>query len=260
MGLLKNITEGVYETPSVIDKKLSNGLLDSVSHLNLTSSLTHIELIKKYSINYFCKLEANDRYFITNSINFDPKSILLSYSTVDFWNGISPIENKLYSFSITDNSILSLFQLFSFELKDQIKHILVLRQNNCVFLCCFNNLFSGNTSALQKDLSRVSFETTISNSISNDNYKLLKININSVLNSTLENNIRNKFYLKKLFSNALYNEILNRFLLYFSLVNIQETNIFEVGVPQNISTDLIIKHLNFNFSDFIESDNIVFEL
>ena len=39
----------------------------------------------------------DSHYFITNSFNFDVQSIIESYSSLDFWNGLIKEDNKIYN-------------------------------------------------------------------------------------------------------------------------------------------------------------------
>ena len=89
MGLLQKLTDGEFKTPSEVHKNLH--LKNSDANFIFFS-----DFLISNNIQRFASLEIVDsHYFITNSFNFDVQSIIESYSSLDFWNGLIKEDNKI---------------------------------------------------------------------------------------------------------------------------------------------------------------------
>ena len=100
------------------------GLLSMASHLdeNQKQGLAFSDFVLKYNYKTCSLLEKkSNNYIITNSIGFDGESLIASYSTVDFWNGICQNSNSIINLSQSNNSHAPLLQLFSLNMKDYVK-------------------------------------------------------------------------------------------------------------------------------------------
>lgn len=257
MGLLQQIESGVYNnTPETYSSK--SGLLNKVSHLDLTEHITFFDFLKKHSISYFAELEIlRNSYFVSNSFGFDSKSIFSSYSSRDFWDGIIPECNHTYNFSSDDSSINQLLQLFSFELKEYISNIYVYKtsQSHILLFCSVVSILE--SSSLINDFNSISFS---SSPISKSNKITISIDYSSALKDFVTNNIRNKFYLKKNIYNAIINEMKNRLYLYFHNFNPEiqfNDNLITLLLDDSIFSykEILIKHLSSSFLDLFETEN-----
>ncbi len=118
------------------------GLLSRASTLDENENkqgLAFSDFILKYSLKSSAMLEHNGMdYIITQSIDFDAYSIISSNSTCDFWNGICKENNKIYKFTGTE--ISPLLQLFSLNMKEEIKEISIYRNSASNILLSFNEI------------------------------------------------------------------------------------------------------------------------
>ena len=113
MGLLQKLSDSALNTPVkqepvenkpvVIKKSNSVGLLKKSLLANTTSDsrrLDFFEFTGKYNLEICALLKnENGNYRITNCLGLDGESICLSVSTEDFWEGIIPDAEKLYTFN-----------------------------------------------------------------------------------------------------------------------------------------------------------------
>ena len=124
MGLLNRVSESDIakeEKPVALDKPLvkksnSVGLLKkSLGMAGNENRLDFFEFIHKYKLSLCAVFNSqNNEYCVEHSTGLDAKSICLSVSTADFWNGIQDKQD--------DNS-LPFYQFFSDKLKDNIKNV-----------------------------------------------------------------------------------------------------------------------------------------
>lgn len=251
MGLLQKLNSGVYDTPELSFKENQN----IKSQENILPIYINDFLISN-EISSFAVLEViNNHYFITNSFGYDVKSIYSSYSTVDFWNGLIKETNKIYNFNYENNSITHLFQFFSGDLIESIKQILVYKtETNKIYIFCLkktsNKLFQIQNQIKNLDLS---FNLSVSKiETTNSNFTL---EIQNTILEIVSENIRNKFYLKNSFFNAIKAELVNRLNFYFSnnsKISLNNDNKIEITANiNNKDFDLLEFHINENLKDIL---------
>lgn len=251
MGLLQKLNSGVYDTPELSFKENQN----IKSQENILPIYINDFLISN-EISSFAVLEIiNNHYFITNSFGYDVKSIYSSYSTVDFWNGLIKEINKIYNFNYENNSITHLFQFFSGDLIESIKQILVYKtETNKIYIFCLKKI-SNKLLQIQNQIKNLdlSFNLSVSKiETTNSNFTL---EIQNTILEIVSENIRNKFYLKNSFFNAIKAELVNRLNFYFSNNSkISLNNDNKIEITANINSkdfDLLEFHINENLKDIL---------
>lgn len=251
MGLLQKLNSGVYDTPELSFKENQN----IKSQENILPIYINDFLISN-DISSFAVLEIiNNHYFITNSFGYDVKSIYSSYSTVDFWNGLIKETNKIYNFNYENNSITHLFQFFSGDLIESIKQILVYKtETNKIYIFCLKKT-SNKLLQIQNQIKNLdlSFNLSVSKiETTNSNFTL---EIQNTILEIVSENIRNKFYLKNSFFNAIKAELVNRLNFYFSNNSkISLNNDNKIEITTNINSkdfDLLEFHINENLKDIL---------
>lgn len=251
MGLLQKLNSGVYDTPELSFKENQN----IKSQENILPIYINDFLISN-EISSFAVLEViNNHYFITNSFGYDVKSIYSSYSTVDFWNGLIKETNKIYNFNYENNSITHLFQFFSGDLIESIKQILVYKTDtNKIYIFCLKKT-SNKLLQIQNQIKNLdlSFNLSVSKiETANSNFTL---EIQNTILEIVSENIRNKFYLKNSFFNAIKAELVNRLNFYFSNNSkISLNNDNKIEITANINSkdfDLLEFHINENLKDIL---------
>lgn len=251
MGLLQKLNSGVYDTPELSFKENQN----IKSQENILPIYINDFLISN-EISSFAVLEIiNNHYFITNSFGYDVKSIYSSYSTVDFWNGLIKETNKIYNFNYENNSITHLFQFFSGDLIESIKQILVYKtETNKIYIFCLKKT-SNKLLQIQNQIKNLdlSFNLSVSKiETANSNFTL---EIQNTILEIVSENIRNKFYLKNSFFNAIKAELVNRLSFYFSNNSkISLNNDNKIEITANINSkdfDLLEFHINENLKDIL---------
>ena len=251
MGLLQKLNSGVYDTPELSFKENQNiKSQDNILPIYINDFLISNE------ISSFAVLEIiNNHYFITNSFGYDVKSIYSSYSTVDFWNGLIKETNKIYNFNYENNSITHLFQFFSGDLIESIKQILVYKtETNKIYIFCLKKT-SNKLLQIQNQIKNLdlSFNLSVSKiETANSNFTL---EIQNTILEIVSENIRNKFYLKNSFFNAIKAELVNRLSFYFSNNSkISLNNDNKIEITANINSkdfDLLEFHINENLKDIL---------
>ena len=254
MGLLQKLNSGVYDTPELSFKENQN----IKSQENILPIYINDFLISN-EISSFAVLEIiNNHYFITNSFGYDVKSIYSSYSTVDFWNGLIKETNKIYNFNYENNSITHLFQFFSGNLIESIKQILVYKtETNKIYIFCLKKT-SNKLLQIQNQIKNLdlSFNLSVSKiETANSNFTL---EIQNTILEIVSENIRNKFYLKNSFFNAIKAELVNRLSFYFSNNSkISLNNDNKIEITANINSkdfDLLEFHINENLKDILSAN------
>lgn len=262
MGLLNKINAGTYSVPAKITKKEEISLDKNVDRASVFLSdfliLNKIPIFAEFSLQ-------DNHFFVTNSFGYDATSIICSYSTQDFWNGIIKEQNKLYQFDLKTSSIIPLLQFFSNEQRDFISNILIYKlNNNKIFLLASNIPFINTTQFLQQidkiNFSNLSFQTKkVFNQSDKSHY--FSIDTKYYIESIVEKNIQNHFYLKPQFIQSLQNELFNRLVLHFNdeKTKIFKSNedefVFKIATHNEISDyKLLIKHINFNLKNLCKSN------
>lgn len=227
-----------------------SGLLQRASLLSANKGLAFNSFIQK---NKFTLLgiftQYNTFYYISESIGFNGKSILKSFSTLDFWDGTIPEENKIYRFSLDDNNIYPFLQFFSEEVQETLSSLNIIKKDDKVYILG-NEDFSENT---VKELTKL---TESQSNLSNKIFDANSIEIdfeNAVLNFLEENKVED--FLNSQAKTALKNEIYNRLSLYFSKIgNIEKTSDFsaKISYDSSIDSSLLKDHLLSNLEEVLE--------
>ncbi len=238
------------------------GLLSMASHLDdiPKQGLAFSDFILKYNFKNCALLEKNDNNFvISNSIGFDGESIVSASSTSDFWDGICPVKNKVYSLSQKDNSNAPLLQLFSENLKELAKEVNVCRSSDNKILLLCNSLLSDQAA---KDLSLIDSSKHNCNTDSLNKFfkessvlEMFQINLCEAAESfTLSKKLIGKT--KELIENAIANEFYNRFITIYN--NKDASAYYDDGIINTVfildkaySTELIVNHLILNFREVL---------
>lgn len=227
-----------------------SGLLQRASLLSTNKGLAFNSFIQN---NKFTLLgifsQYNTFYYISESIGFNGKSILKSFSTLDFWDGTIPEENKIYRFSLDDNNIYPFLQFFSEEVQETLSSLNIIKKDDKVYILG-NEDFSENT---VKELTKLTeSQSNLSNQIFDTNSFEIDFE-NAVLNFLEENKVED--FLNSQAKTALKNEIYNRLSLYFSKIgNIEKTSDFSVKISYDSSIDssLLKDHLLSNLEEVLE--------
>lgn len=252
MGLLQKLTDGDFKTPSEVHKNLH--LKNSDANFIFFS-----DFLISNSIQRFASLEIVDsHYFITNSFNFDVQSIIESYSSLDFWNGLIKEDNKIYYYSIQKNNINPLLQFFSKSIKDSISSILIYRfSNKKLFLICFENEIDDYTK-IQNEILKIEFSNNkkqLSKKINSNNLSYFSIDFLEFAQLIIKNESNSKLYSSVALTSAICNELSNRIFIYFSneftkLYKVSKSEIKIIMNNQIKDLSLLNFHLNQNLKDF----------
>lgn len=242
------------------------GLLQKANLLQ-SEGLAFFDFITKHKIKYCAFFKRFSlHYAITNSFGLDSESIINSLSTVDFWNGTIPCSNKVYKSSNQDGSINTFLQLFSAELKDQIKLISILKfEDNSIFLIINSDI----TQDMISDLKNLNLENykrseknTLSKFLPEVEIKKYTVTFDSFIENYLKVTGADEKY-NSVFFNAINKEIQLRLYNSFkdySCIKCLESNKYEIQIqethslPLNLLKTHIISILNDIIS--IEEDNI----
>ena len=158
-----------------------SGLLQRASLLSANKGLAFNSFIQN---NKFTLLgiftQYNTFYYISESIGFNGKSILKSFSTLDFWDGTIPEENKIYRFSLDDNNIYPFLQFFSEEVQEILSSLNIIKKDDKVYILG-NEDFSENT---VKELTKL---TESQSNLSNQIFDTNSIKIDTITNSESSN-------------------------------------------------------------------------
>lgn len=236
---------------------MGSGLLKKANLLNQQKGLAFSTFIQKYSKKVFSILtKQNNFYFTTYSNGFDGDSILASYSTLDFWNGLISEKNKVVNFTEEDNSLGKLLQFFSFEMKDQIKNVSVYFTDSKIILLC-NGIISDQ---FIQDFVFLEWTENFDFTSINQSY-IEKFTVNKYLidysTAIKEYSLsKNKPDLSVLLEQALVKEIHNRLCRYFNSPNctvLTKESKDKVIIFSNnkLEDDLLLKHLILNLKEVI---------
>lgn len=240
------------------------GLLSIASHLDDVPKpgLAFSDVILKHNFKNAALLEKTDNdYLISNSIGFDGDSIISACSTSDFWDGICHETGKLYKFSHNDNSVSPLLQLFSLNLKDNVKEISVCRNSqNKILLVCNSKITEEALKDFElADSSRHKCNTDTLNKFFKESsvLEMFQVNLCEAAESFILSAKVNSDFSDSL-QKAIYNEFYNRFI---SCYNNKDASAYpEDGVINTVfimdkaySTELIFNHLVLNFREVLGS-------
>lgn len=238
------------------------GLLSIASHLDdkPKQGLAFSDFILKYNLKTCAVLEKSDNdYIVSNSIGFDGDSILASISSFDFWQGICPDKDKIYSFSFKENSLTPLLQLFSLKMKEQLSEIFIIKNSESrILLVCNTALSEILNDFPSSDSIKHKCSTDVLNKFVKEASVLLKfqINLNEAVESFVLSHFKGNSSIREKLESSLYNEFYNRFIC---ILNQKDASYYpENGIINTVfitdktySTELIINHLIVNFREII---------
>lgn len=264
MGLLQRLNEEGIEKnqlPSSIkisNQKKSNciGLLKKSMLLDSKNQLDFFEFTQKFKIKY-CAIfkHFTDGYRIINSIGFDGISIINSFSTKDFWDGLLPEKNKIYFFDNKNNSILPFYQFFSFSLKNNFNSIYCVKDSkeNILLICSLDEQISYDFEII-KYFNNLTYEyIQHKDELCNIDFsqKFQKVSINleeSIISFLKKNSTSNSEITKK----AIVNEIFNSIRLFSEssfLVSLDKNNNIKLLISSSIPIELFTSHLIINLKE-----------
>ena len=263
MGLLQKLSDNGLDTPKmeapVQDKPVANKKSNSVGLLkkSLMASenrrLDFFEFTGKYNLEIAAILKnQNGTYRITDCIGLDGKSICLSTSTADFWNGTIEYQDKLYTF-ITPTEAQAFCQFFTPQTFSTITRINIIKtKNNSIFIICNTQLYE--TLDFISDIEAVentetSFEMNIENNA--DSSCAYKIDFSEALESFILSNAKNDACFSKVILKELYYTLCKNFpepskLLYSTKA------CFTLYTNEEIPVELLYNHINLESAYIIE--------
>ncbi len=235
------------------------GLLSKAGNLDSKKELAFSEFINKYKLKFCAVFEKEDNFFlIKNSIGFDGPSIISSYSTQDYWDGICDEVNVLNIFSNENRTLTPLLQLFSFAQKDDIESISIYKTSPTrIFMFC-NQAFPKNCIEdlpfITDTESKINLHSI--NHLITREAKVLKMEVDfqEAVESFIQAQVKDKHKALK-FHDSVFNEISNRFLCYFSKnvsLNISEHTIRTIFVvTRDLTQEHLVNHIILNLSGVI---------
>ena len=262
MGLLQKLSEtGLDSTnenkpaldkPVVQKKSNSVGLFRKSLMASENRRLDFFEFTGKYNLKICAVLKNQDgSYRINSCIGFDGKSVCLSASSADFWDGTISQINKLYSFDAASSDALPFFQFFSNELKEKINSIQIIKtQNNSIFFLCNNSL--NEDSNLIADLEAVentpiAFGSKNAAANNSDFAQIFEINFSEALESFVLSNSKHDVQFSKVILNELYYNMCQNFQQPDKL-DYSEDGKFILYVKNELPVELLYNHLKIECS------------
>ena len=276
MGLLQKVSAGgitstkeeasTNQIQQVQKKSNSVGLLKKSLSVSQNDKLDFFEFIQKYNISLCSLLKLHKGFYnINKSFGFDGKSICLSHSTQDFWDGTIKEKNNLYTYKSNTTEILPFYQFFSEQLKEKIELIHIYKlEDNSIFLFITDKNFTIPDSFVF-DLQNVDFNKDCFNKLhkpdsNNIPVFLYDIDLSESLDSYILSNSKNNPEIIDAISEQIYFYLIE----YFpspSYVEKQATGKFKLYycIPEAISVELLSNHLRTqlrfvldNHSDLIQ--------
>lgn len=232
------------------------GLLSKANLLDTKERLAFSTFIKNNNIQNVALFSLNNNYYsIVNSFCFDINSIINSYSTKDFWDGICKEVNKTYVLSKSDNSINCLYQLFSLELIDIIFKVSIIKNSkNDILLICNSEI----TPQIISDFNNIeiNFFEVIKDYPFNQNKNYYKYQVHFDDISFIEDYTEER---KNQIISALNNECVNRINSFYISDNLsvkynQMTIKLIFSTLNTINSDLFINHLKLNLTDVLHNN------
>ena len=262
MGLLQKLSETEFEPSNkikpvedkpVIQKKSNSvGLFKKSLMASENRRLDFFEFTGKYNLKISALLKnINGNYRINNCIGFDGKSVCLSVSSTDFWDGTISQINKLYTFDAASSDALPFFQFFSKELKEKISKIQILKtQNNSIFFLCNSSIKED--SDLIADLEAVeytpiTFETKKDSAKNFDFAQSFEINFSEALESFVLANSKHDVQFSKVILNELYYNMTNNFQNPDKL-DYSDDGIFILYIKHELPVELLYNHMKIECS------------
>lgn len=235
------------------------GLLQKANLLN-DEGLAFFDFIKSNNIKSCAILKPVDEiYIMSNSYGFDGKSILLSDSTWDFWQGTIPQKNSIYNFDREEGTITALLQFFSQDARETINHLSIFRTiQDDIFILCNQKITDDIVSDLKELKSNKIANTKRFNlqPISKE-YKY-ELNINDIISRYMDSKsflISKKDYLLKAITNEFYNRLQYSFGEESSILAVSD-NSFKIiyGQKHKLPVELLQNHIRSIMKDVIDKD------
>lgn len=261
MGLLDKLSKNGLDTPKqetsipvkdkpIIQKKSNSvGLLKKSLMASQYDKLDFFEFIQKYNFSLCSYLKPhNNFYCITKSFGFDGKSICLSYSTKDFWDGTIKEKNNLYTFEAPGTDILPFYQFFSEKLKDKIERIHIFKfDDDSIFVLITDKAFTV-PQTLIYDLQHTDFDTVNKNIEASQEQSATSFNYEINLSEAVESFVFSNSKDNKMLINAISEQIFINLCLYFPKPNIvtkKAVGIYNVVIysSQSVPIELFTAHL-----------------
>lgn len=235
---------------------MGSGLLQKANLLSQEKGLAFSNFVKKYNNLTFAIFTKQDNfYFISNSLGFDGESILASYSTIDFWEGLIPIKNMVYNFSNDDNTLNKMLQFFSFEMKEKIAKVSIYFSQDKIIFLCNKEL----TQEFIHDVNFINFENAYTQK--ENTYKLKYL---EAVNAYILEKAKYKSSIHTIYRQALNHEIENRLILFFAAseysIKIDNDSVSYISSDNPIDSKLLLSHLIFNLKDVITNKAQLIEL
>lgn len=223
--------------------------------------LDFFEFIQLYNINLCSVLKpsgSDKSYIAVNCIGLDADSICLSVSSNDFWNGLIKLENELYTFTDSDNSILPLYQFFSKTVKEKLNTLYALkRSDETIVLFCTTQDFE--KSFIINDIKNLNCDFSSAKAYSPEkskyenskSYYLYQADFSKAIDSFTASkcNSENSSQIKKaIYLNTFY-ELLQNFPEP-SFISMNSGSIIKIAwcVENEIPLEVISNHFRFNIS------------
>ena len=261
MGLLDKLSKNGLDTPKqetsipvkdkpIIQKKSNSvGLLKKSLMASQYDKLDFFEFIQKYNFSLCSYLKPqNNFYCITKSFGFDGKSICLSYSTKDFWDGTIKEKNNLYTFEAPGTDILPFYQFFSEKLKDKIERLHIFKfDDDSIFVLITDKAFTV-PQTLIYDLQHTDFDTVNKNIEASQEQSATSFNYEINLSEAVESFVLSNSKDNEMLINAISEQIFINLCLYFPKPNIvtkKAVGIYNVVIysSQSVPIELFTAHL-----------------
>lgn len=231
------------------------GLLQKANLLSQKKGLAFCEFIKSNNISKAAIFVLNDKnFYIQNSYGFDGTSLLSSKSTLDFWTGFLQEKSKVYNFSLQDDNLTSILQFFSFNLKDSIENVKLVRTGEKIYLICNSELPDSIMSdfyTVDKNYPAIDFSNC---EITKDSvFRNYEVSTCEAIKKYIESkNLNDEIYFT-----SLNNEVNNRLYFLFSQNNFysMQDNIIRVSVNSTIelSPKAIEEHVKSSLKEILEN-------
>ena len=238
------------------------GLLSRANNLDEIKSnpgISFSDFIIKHSLKTCALLEKKDSdYKVSDSIGFDAESILSATSTSDFWDGICKSSSQIYTFSNSDNR--QLLQLFSFNMKDNLKDLSVYKNSAGKIIICAGSL----SQAAAKDFESINTQRHNNNILNlnplikeNTVVLLLKIDFSEAIKSFYISE-KDKITDLEFFTKTLMNELYNRFTCRYNIPDTTlQINPFVLKsvfiTDKEYSLELISHHIILNLKEVLNN-------
>jgi len=218
-----------------------------------SSVLTYFEFISKHTLEICGVFKKSGLNFVlSNSYGLDIKSIINSKSTEDFWSGLIENDNQIYVFKTEDDTIQTVYQFFSFKMRDVIKSVILYKNKESIYMICNTNEDEKDYKSIFQDF--VYYDTfnfyTPATKLTEE-YENFVLDFGKAISVELEKmNINSDIY-----SNCIINQIFNNLQSYFPAPNTVELKNNTISISMKaasaISDNLFLSQIKENLKDFL---------